>query len=236
MAKYTRLTPPLPSAPPLIPESHSTAPRTTRHYPSRSSKNPEETVISVDADAPPLGNLEDKLEDVLPHVPVSRGVERLLGEVIEGMARDDPGTKSAPPARSSSAAKHTSLSASDLAANSSTVAGSDLGANSASPVPKPASLATLTGTTEADKKRSNDEDVGVTAKRPKSCAADVASNATNLEGFYFPEAKELRALLEKHQSILAGESVLLEKLQVPPADNTSTQALSSRPEKEQSTS
>ena len=96
--------------------------------------------------------MQDKLEDVLPHVPMSRGVEQLLSEVMEGMDQDDLVTKSAPPAGSSSAVKHTSPSASDPAANSSTVAGNDLIAKSTFLVTKPASLATSTGTTEANKK------------------------------------------------------------------------------------
>ena len=56
--EYTRRSPPLPSAPPLVPKSHSPAPRTTRSYPNRNSKNSDETSISLDADPPPLGNLE----------------------------------------------------------------------------------------------------------------------------------------------------------------------------------
>lgn len=47
--EYTRLTPPLPSAP-----------RSSRHQPSRNSKNSDRTVLSLDADAPPLGTLEVK--------------------------------------------------------------------------------------------------------------------------------------------------------------------------------
>ena len=47
--EYMRLTPPLLSAP-----------RSSRHQPSRNSKNSDRTVLSLDADAPPLGNLEVK--------------------------------------------------------------------------------------------------------------------------------------------------------------------------------
>ena len=58
--EYTRRSPPLPSAPALVLKSHSSAPWTTRSYPNRNSKNSDETSISLDADAPPLGNLEVK--------------------------------------------------------------------------------------------------------------------------------------------------------------------------------
>ena len=58
--EYTCRSPPLPSAPPLVLKSHSSAPRTTRSYPNRNSKNSDETSISLDTDAPPLGNLEVK--------------------------------------------------------------------------------------------------------------------------------------------------------------------------------
>ena len=101
-------------------------------------------------------------------------MERLLNEVMEGMDPDDLVTKSAPPAGSSSAAKHTSPSASDPAANSSTAAGNDLIAKSTFLMKKPASLATSTGTTEANKKGSpgatNDKNDGVTMNRPRLSA------------------------------------------------------------------
>ncbi|XBI46226.1 hypothetical protein VPH35_110527 [Triticum aestivum] len=227
--EYTRRSPPLPSAPPLVLKSHSSAPRTTRSYPNRNSKNSDETSISLDTDAPPLGNLEDKLDDVLPFVPMSSGMEQLLDEVMENMDQDEPATKSAPPAKSSSVAKHTPPAMSDPATNSSTVAGSDLVVKPASLVTKPASLTTSTGTPEVDKKRSsgaiNDKDVGITAKKPRTSACDVSSKSNNLEGFYSPEAKELRVLIEQHQNILAGENTLLEKLKVPPTSNISTPSL-----------
>ena len=54
---------------------------------------------------------------------------------------------------------------------------------------------------------------------------DVTNKSTTLEGFYAPEAKELQAILERHQNILAGESTLLEKLKVPLANNISTPSL-----------
>lgn len=94
--------------------------------PSRSSKNSDETVIPLDADAPPAYPvcMQDKLEDVLPHVPVSHDMERLLGEAMEDMARDDLAAKSVPPAMEDMA-KHTSPSASDRAQKSSTATGSD---------------------------------------------------------------------------------------------------------------
>ena len=84
--------------------------------------------------------MQDKLEDVLPHVPVSHGMERLLGEVMEDMARDEKTNKSTLPAESSS-----------VAANNSTVAVSDPGIKSASPVTKPGSLMMSTDTIEIDK-------------------------------------------------------------------------------------
>ncbi|XP_044328354.1 putative protein TPRXL [Triticum aestivum] len=144
--EYTRLTSPLPSAP------HSTTPQTTRHQPSRNSKNSDKTVISLDADAPPLGHLEDKLDDVLPHVPMSRAMEQLLDQVMENMDQDEPATKFAPPAKSSSLAKHTPPATSDPTANSSTVAGSDLIVKPASLVTKPASLTTSTCTPRSGQK------------------------------------------------------------------------------------
>ena len=58
--EYTRWSPSLPSAPPLVVKLHSSVPRTTRSYPNRNSKNSDETSISLDTDAPPLGNLEVK--------------------------------------------------------------------------------------------------------------------------------------------------------------------------------
>ncbi|XBI64259.1 hypothetical protein VPH35_044454 [Triticum aestivum] len=227
--EYTRQSPPLPSAPPLVLKSHGSAPRTTCSYPNHNSKNSDETSIYLDTDAPPLGNLEDKLDDVLPFVPMSRGMEQLLDKVMENMDQDEPATKSAPPVRSSSVAKHTPPAMSDPAANSSTVARSDLVVKPASLVTKPASLTTSIGTLEVDKKRSsgaiNDKDVGITAKKPRTSACDVSSKSNNLEGFYSPEAKELRVLIEQHQNILAGENTLLEKLKVPPTSNISTPSL-----------
>ena len=116
--------------------------------------------------------MQDKLDDVLPFVPMSRGMEQLLDEVMENMDQDEPATKSAPPVRSSSVAKHTPPAMSDPAANSSNVARSDLVVKPASLVTKPASLTTSTGTPEVDKKRSsgaiNDKDVGITAKKPRT--------------------------------------------------------------------
>ena len=101
-------------------------------------------------------------------------MERLLNQVMEGMDQDDLVTKSAPLVGSSSAAKHTSPSASDPAANSSTAAGNDLIAKSTFLMKKPASLATSTGTTEANKKGSpgaiNNKNDGVTVNRPRSSA------------------------------------------------------------------
>ena len=118
---------------------------------------------------------------------------------------------------------------SDPAANSSIVAGSDLVVKPASLVTKPASLTTSTSTPEVDKKRSSgaisDKDVGITANKPRPPACDVSSKSTNLEGFYSPEAKELRVLIEQHQNILARENTLLEKLKVPPTNNISTPSL-----------
>ncbi|XBI63965.1 hypothetical protein VPH35_044254 [Triticum aestivum] len=197
--EYTRRSPPLPSAPALVLKSHSSAPWTTRSYPNRNSKNSDKTSIFLDTDAPPLGNLEDKLDDVSPFVPMSRGMEQLLDEVMENMDQDEPSTKSAPLAKSSSVAMHTPPAMSDPAANSSTVAGSNL-------VVKPASLKRSSGAI-------NDKDVGITAKKPRTSAC---------EGFYSPEAKELRVLIEQHQNIFAGKNTLVEKLKVPPTSNIST--------------
>ena len=90
--------------------------------------------------------MQDKLDDVLPLVPMSSGMEQLLDEVMENMDQDEPATKSAPPAKSSSVAKHTPPAMSDPAANSSTVARSHLVVKPASLVTKPASLTTSTGT------------------------------------------------------------------------------------------
>ena len=119
--------------------------------------------------------MQDKLDDVLPFVPMSCGMEQLLDEVTENMDQDEPATKSAPPAKSSSVAKHTPPAMSDLATNSSTVAGSDLVVKPASLVTKPSSLTTSTSTPEVDKKRSsgaiNDKDVGITAKKPRTSAS-----------------------------------------------------------------
>ena len=118
--------------------------------------------------------MQEKLDDVLPFMPMSHGMEQLLDEVMENMDQDEPATKSAPPAKSSSVAKHMPPTASDPAANSSTVVGSDLVVKPASLVTKPASLTTSTGTPEVDKKRSsgaiNDKDVGITAKKPRTSA------------------------------------------------------------------
>ncbi|SPT18324.1 unnamed protein product [Triticum aestivum] len=160
---------------------------------------------------------------------MSRGMEQLLDEVMENMDQDGPATKFAPPVKSSSVAQHTPPAASDPATNSSTVAGSDLVVKPASLVTKPASLTTSIGTPKVDKQRSsgtiNDKDVGVTARKPRPSARDVSSKSTNLEGFYSPEAKELRLLIEQHQNIFAGENTLLKKLKVPPTSNISTPSL-----------
>ncbi|XP_044353088.1 uncharacterized protein [Triticum aestivum] len=160
---------------------------------------------------------------------MSRGMEQLLDQVMENMEQDELATKSAHPAKSSSVAKHTPPTASDPAVNSSTVVGSDLVVKHASLVTKPASLTTSTCTPEVEKKRSsgaiNDKDVGITAKKTRPSACDVSSKSTNLEGFYSPEANELRVLIEQHQNILAGENTLLEKLKAPPTNNISTPSL-----------
>ncbi|XP_044344260.1 uncharacterized protein [Triticum aestivum] len=73
--EYTCLSPPLP--PP-----GSTAPRSSRHRPNHTSKTSEGTVIAIDSDAP-LDIPEDQLEDVLPHVVVSDGAQRLLAKAME---------------------------------------------------------------------------------------------------------------------------------------------------------
>ena len=111
---------------------------------------------------------------MLPHVPMSRGVERLLREVMEGLDQDDLVTKLAPPVGYSLAVKHRSPSVSDPAANSSTAAGNGLVAKSTFLVTQPASLATSTGAIEANKKGSpgatNDKNDGGTMNRPRSSA------------------------------------------------------------------
>ena len=55
-------------------------------------------------------------------------------------------------------------------------------------------------------------------------------DATNLDDFCSIEAKELRALMEKHWSILVGESVLFEKLKFRLAERTSAISLVLTPE------
>ena len=85
---------------------------------------------------------------------MSSGMEQLLDEVMENMDQDEPATKSGPPAKSNSVAKHTPPAMSDQATNSSTVVGRDLVVKPASLVTKPASLTTSTCTPEVEKKRS----------------------------------------------------------------------------------
>ncbi|KAE8771091.1 hypothetical protein D1007_57044 [Hordeum vulgare] len=189
--EYTRLSPPLPAP-------GSTATRSSRSRRNHSSETSEGKIVAIDSDAP-LDVPEDKLEDVLPHVPVSDGAQRLLSEAVDQVdrsplvaksistARDNPATPLAPPTTQAL------LEKSALPPNNG-------------PLAKPLSPASSVGVHEADKKR-------------------VAIDATILDDFGSPEAKELRAFMSKHRRVFDEEDVVLGGFKAPTAETTHAPSL-----------
>ncbi|KAE8780945.1 hypothetical protein D1007_45846 [Hordeum vulgare] len=157
--EYTRLSPPLPAP-------GSTATRSSRSRRNHSSETSEGNIVAIDSDAP-LDVPEDKLEDVLPHVPVSDGAQRLLSEAVDQVDRSPLVAKSISTARDNPA---TQL---DPPTTQALLEKSALPPNSG-PLAKPLSPASSVGVHEADKKRPYDEtDVGVISKKSRSPPSDI---------------------------------------------------------------
>ncbi|KAE8816367.1 hypothetical protein D1007_06224 [Hordeum vulgare] len=209
--EYTRLSPPLPAP-------GSTATRSSRSRRNHSSDTSLGNIVAIDSDAP-LDVPEDKLEDVLPHVPVSDGAQRLLSEAVDQVdwsplvaksistARDNPATPLAPPTTQAL------LEKSALPPNSG-------------PLAKPLSPTSFVGVHEADKKCPYDEtDVGVISKKSRSPPSGVTIDATIVDDFGSPKAKELRALMSKHRRVFDEEDVVLGSFKAPTAETNPAPSL-----------